>query len=179
MPASDHDTGRRQIFRLIGKQAIQTVTQVAGVATAVSQMPTNAAAGLMGLGLGNPRQNAEGMGAGPAPLRPAGPAPSTANAPYRSPYRVDGDVLYLVDQRRLPEVLEEQACRRGSDIAFYLRAAAARGGPLMAQLAAYGLAMTARESADRSALQRDSELRRVTRAIALSRPGSRMLDWSL
>jgi methylthioribose-1-phosphate isomerase len=179
MPASDHDTGRRQFFRLFGKQAIQTVTQVAGVATAVSQMPTNAAAGLMGLGLGDPRQNAAGMSARPAPPRPAGLAPPTANAPYRSPYRVDGDVLYLVDQRRLPEVLEEQACRRGSDIAFYLRAAAARGGPLMAQLAAYGLAMTARESADRSALQRDSELRRVTRAIAVSRPGSRMLDWSL
>jgi len=49
----------------------------------------------------------------------------------------------------------------------------------MAQLAAYGLAMTARETADRSAGQRTSELRRVTRAIAVSRPGSRMLDWSL
>ncbi len=155
------------------------MTQVAGVASAVSQMPTNAAAGLMGLGLGDPRQNAAGMAAAPAVQRQPAAAPTTANAPYRSPYRVEGDVLYLVDQRRLPEVLEEQTCRRGSDVAFYLRASAARGGPLMAQLAAYGLAMTARESADRPAVQRASELRRVTRAMAVSRPGSRMLEWSL
>ena len=149
------------------------------MANAVSQMPTNAAAGLMGLGLGDARQNAVGMGSKPAVLRPLTPVPSSADAPYRSPYRVEGDVLYLVDQRRLPEVLEEQTCRRGSDIAFYLKAAGARGGPLMAQLGAYGLAMTARESIDRSAPQRVSELRRVTRAIAVSRPGSRMLGWAL
>ena len=45
----------------------------------------------------------------------------------------------------------------------------------MAQLAAYGVAMTAREFADRPAAQRVSELRRVDRAIAAARPGSRML----
>ena len=178
-PTADHDTGRRQFFRLFGKQAIQTVTQVAGVASAVSQMPTNAAAGLMGLGLGDTRQNAAGAVSRQVAQRSTATPPTTVDAPYRSPYRIDGDVLYLVDQRRLPEVLEEQACRRGSDIAFYLRAAAARGGPLMAQLGAYGLAMTARESAGRSAPQRSSELRRVTRAIAMSRPGSRMLQWAL
>jgi len=178
-PRADHDTGRRQFFRLFGKQAIQTVTQVAGVASAVSQMPTNAAAGLMGLGLGDPRQNAANLGAGSAAARPALFLPPAASAPYRSPYRVEGDILYLVDQRRLPDALEEQTCRRGSDVAFYLRAGAARGGPLMAQLGAYGMAMTARESAERSAPQRASELRRVSRAIALARPGSRMLAWSL
>jgi methylthioribose-1-phosphate isomerase len=154
------------------------VTQVAGVANAVSQMPTNAAAGLMGLGLGDPQQGSARPAAGQSAARTPAPAP-TSSAPYRSPYRVDGDVLYLVDQRRLPEALEEQTCRRGSDVAFYLRAAAARGGPLMAQLAAYGLAMSARESAGRSAPQRTSELRRVTRALAASRPGSRMLIWAL
>ena len=174
---SDHDAGRRQFFRLFGKQAIQTVTQVAGVASAVSQMPTNAAAGLMGLGLGDPRQNAAAISAGAAAARPA--AAVTTAAAYRSPYRVDGQVLYLVDQRRLPDTLEEQTCRRGSDVAFYIRAAAARGGPLLAQLAAYGLAMTARESAERSAPQRAAELRRVTRAIAVSRGGARMLEWAL
>jgi len=174
---SDHDAGRRQFFRLFGKQAIQTVTQVAGVASAVAQMPTNAAAGLMGLGLGDPRQNAAAMTAGAAATRPA--AVVTTAAAYRSPYRFDGQVLYLVDQRRLPDTLEEQTCRRGSDVAFYIRAAAARGGPLLAQLAAYGLAMTARESAERSAPQRAAELRRVTRAIAVSRGGARMLEWAL
>ncbi len=173
------DSGRRQFFRLFGRQAIQTVTQVAGVASAVSQMPTNAAAGLLGLGIGEVRQETLIPPASP-PRR--GPAPAVVPAPdvpYRSPYRIVDGVLYLLDQRRLPEALEEQTCRRGSDVAFYLRAGAARGGPLMAQLAAYGVAMTARESVDRSASQRLNELRRVSRAIGVSRPGSRMVGWAL
>jgi methylthioribose-1-phosphate isomerase len=169
--------GRRQFFRLFGRQAIQTVTQVAGVASAVSQMPTNAAAGLMGLGLGDPRQNAASLTANP---RTAAAAPATnQDAAYRSPYRIEGGVLHLLDQRRLPEQVEEQTCRRGSDVAFYLRVSAARGGPLMAQLGAYGVAMTARETAARPAGQRTSEQARVTRAIASARPASRMLTWSL
>ncbi len=180
MAPTDLYAGRRQFFRLFGRQAIQTVTQVAGVASAVSQMPTNAAAGLMGLGLGDPRQKPGVLPSGPGAQRaPTSARAAVRDAPYRSPYRVEGGVLYLLDQRRLPEVIEEQTCRRGADVAFYLRVAAARGGPLMAQLAAYGEAMTAREIADRPAAQRISELRRVDRALAAARPGSRLLAWAL
>jgi methylthioribose-1-phosphate isomerase len=169
--AADHDPDRRAFFRLFGKQAIQTVTQVAGVASAVSQMPANAMAGLMDLGLGTtPAQS----------LPPARPAPLPAtDAAYRSPYRVTEDALYILDQRRLPDAAEEQLCRRGSDVAFYLRVGAARGGSLMAQLAAYGMALSAHEARERSPESRRAELRRVGRALAMARTGSRMLRWSV
>lgn len=144
------------------------------MASAVSQMPVNAAAGLVGLGIGGTE----------TPTRATTPTPrSTAtratDAPYRSPFRVDADVLQLIDQRRLPDELLEQTCRRASDVAFYVRVGAVRGGPLIAQMAAHGLALSAREYQDRAALQRNAELQRVGRALALARPGSRLLRWAV
>ncbi len=159
---------------MFGKQAFETAAQVAGMASAVSQMPVNAAAGLVGMGLGP----GDGSARGALPAsRPAARAPS--DAAYRSPYRLDGDVLQLLDQRRLPDEAVEQACRRASDVAFYVRTGAARGGPLIAQLAAYGIALTAREYHDRTVTQRAAEIQRVARALTLARPGSRLLRWSV
>ena len=149
------------------------MTQVVGVASAVSQMPTNVAAGLMGLGLGDPQQNAAKLAASRPAARPPTVPPTASIAPV--PQSVSCGwrrALPAWTSGGLPERLEEQTCRRGSDVAFYLRVDAARGGPLMAQLAAYGLAMTARESASRSQPPADQWMRRVTRALAAARPGS-------
>jgi methylthioribose-1-phosphate isomerase len=168
--APTHDPERRAFFRLFGRQAAQTVAQVAGVASAVSQMPVNALTGLAELASPQP----------PAPLPASRPAVTpTTDAPYRSPYRVSDAAIHLLDQRRLPDAADEQLCRRGSDVAYYLRVGAARGGPLMAQLAAYGLAFSAGELRDRTPAVRSAELRRVGKALAQARVGSRMLRWAV
>jgi methylthioribose-1-phosphate isomerase len=172
-PAPDHDVGRRAFFRSFSRQAIVTVGQVAGIADVMTRGTTAAAVGLAGLGLGNPNSNAQRLGT--ATTKPS----SEADRGYRSPYRLDGTTLYLLDQRALPDRVEELACRRGSDIAFYLRVMAARGGPLMGQLAAYGLALTAREVAPRNIHARRSELSRVARGLTSTHPASRMLQWSV
>lgn len=146
------------------------MAQVAGMASAVSQMPVNALTGLAELASPQP----------PARLPPSRPvSTATADAPYRSPYRVTEDAIHLLDQRKLPDAAEEQLCRRGSDVAFYLRVGAARGGPLMAQLAAYGLAFSAHDMRDRPPEARRAELRRVGRALIGARVGSRMLRWAV
>jgi methylthioribose-1-phosphate isomerase len=169
-PAPSHDPERRAFFRLFGRQAAQTVAQVAGVARAVSQMPVNALTGLVELTSPQPA----------APLPSSRPAATPAtDAPYRSPYRVSDAGIHLLDQRRLPDAAEEQLCRRGSDVAYYLRVGAARGGPLMAQLAAYGLALSARDLRDRAPAARHAELRRVGKALAQARAGSRLLRWAV
>jgi methylthioribose-1-phosphate isomerase len=168
-PRPTHDPERRAFFRLFGRQAAQTVAQVAGVASAVSQMPVNALTGLVEL-----------TAPQPAPLPASRPAATPAtDAPYRSPYRVTDDAIHLLDQRKLPDVADEQLCRRGSDVAYYFRVGAARGGPLMAQLASYGLAFSARDLRERSPDARRAELRRVGRALIQARTGSRMLRWAV
>ena len=181
--APEVDVGRRAFFRSFGKQALVTAAQVAGLANSVSMGSTNVAANLVGLGLGAAQ-------APPAPagtragqsgvMGPAYPASDAAAAPrFRSAYRLAEGALYILDQRGLPERLEEQTCRRGSDVAFYLRVAAVRGGPIVGQLAAYGVALSAQEMADRAYQARQGEFRRVSRSILVTRPSSRMLRWTL
>ncbi|MET0771781.1 MAG: hypothetical protein ABWZ82_01745 [Candidatus Limnocylindrales bacterium] len=140
------------------------------MASAVSQMPVNALTGLVELTSPQP--------ASPLPASRPAATPAT-DAPYRSPYRVTDDAIHLLDQRKLPDAADEQLCRRGSDVAYYFRVGAARGGPLMAQLAAYGLAFSARDLRDRSPDARRAELRRVGRALVQARTGSRMLRWAV
>ena len=105
-------------------------------------------------------------------------AKPAAEDAFRSAYRLTEEGLVILDQRRVPEALDELIARRGSDVAYYLRLGVARGGPLMAQLAAYGLALTAAERADHTPEQRDVELRRTAGALSDARVSSRMLTWA-
>lgn len=142
------------------------------MASAVSQMPVNALTGLAELATPQPV-------APLPPSRPRAPVAPVADAPWRSPYRMADDAIQLLDQRKLPDAATELLCRRGSDVAFYLRVGAARGGPLMAQLAAYGLALSAFEMRGRPLEAGRAELGRVGRALAQARPSSRMLQWAV
>jgi methylthioribose-1-phosphate isomerase len=173
---------RRSFFRVFSRQTISTVVQVAGMANAVSRGTTAALTTAAELGLGSPRANAERLtseamtsldeetfasageeGFGGSQLR------------FRSPYRVAADTLYVLDQRLVPDRLEEISCRRGADVAFLMRTMAVTGGPLMAQVAAYGLALTALEVADRRWQERQAELRRATQVMTFARPSARMV----
>lgn len=150
------------------------------MANAVSSATTNVAVGVVGLAM-DPEAAAERIAApAPTPTPAAAPA-EVVRAPvgHRSPYRLEGDVLHLLDQRGLPDRLDEQICRRGSDVAFYLRVMAVRGGPIVGQLAAYGLAMTAKEFAVRTWPARQAEWKRVCRALMAARTGNRMLRFAI
>ena len=97
---------------------------------------------------------------------------------FRSAYRLSEDGLVLLDQRAVPERLDEVVARRGSDVAYYLRLGVARGGPLMAQVAAYGLALTADERRQASPDALRAELRRTRQALVEARPsGVAALTW--
>jgi methylthioribose-1-phosphate isomerase len=162
------------------------VAQVAGMASAVSRGTTAAE-----LGLGSPQANAERLASG-AMTAPAlddageafggarhGVAGGEPPPQFRSPYRVTSDMLYVLDQRLVPDRLEEIACRRGADVAFLMRTMAVTGGPLLAQVASYGLALTALEVANRRWQERSAELRRATQVMTFARPSARMVRWAM
>lgn len=159
-----------------------TVGQLAGVADMVSRASSSAAAGLLGLAepvSGGPDRGVGRMGSATAPVvTPAPVVPATDDA-YRSPYRLAGDELVLLDQRGVPERLSEVSARRGSDVAYYLRLGVCRGGPLLAQVAAYGVALTASERVAQPPEARDLELRRTRRALAEARPSARLPIWAM
>lgn len=153
------------------------------MANVVNRTSSNAAARLLGLEDDTARApRAPLLVSGGAPRRrsPGTPAAvASAEDEFRSPYRLEGDELVLLDQRSLPGSLDEVVAKRGSDVAYYLRIGVLRGGPVMAQAAAYGLALTAQERADRPAEARAAELRRTRMALARARPSSRLPAWAM
>jgi len=147
----------------------------------VNRASSSAAANLLGLGELTPARRAPLARSGP---RGAGLIGSVSSGPtdaggFRSAYRVVGDELRLLDQRVIPERLEDLVARRGSDVAYYLRLGACRGGALMAQVAAYGLALTAAERVGQPPGARNAELRRTQRALAEARLSSRLPAWAM
>jgi methylthioribose-1-phosphate isomerase len=155
---------------------------MAGMANILNRTTTSAAANL--LGLGDPitaRPQRRGTWSGSRAFAPPGPSVITypADDTYRSPYRVAGDDLMILDQRGIPNRLEELVARRGADVAYFLRLGACRGGAIMAQLAAYGLALTARERAGEPPSVTELELRRTERALTMAWPSARLLAWAV
>jgi len=189
-PEEAGSVDRRSFFRVFSRQTISTVAQVAGMANAVSRGTTAALTTAAELGLGSPQANAQRLASG-AMTAPAlddagetfegGARGDDADAPprFRSPYRVEADMLYVLDQRLVPDRLEEIACRRGADVAFLMRTMAVTGGPLLAQVASYGLAFTALEVANRRWLERSAEMRRATQVMTFARPSARMVRWAM
>jgi methylthioribose-1-phosphate isomerase len=178
----DHDPARRAFFRQFGRQAVTTAGQVAGMADIVGRTTGGATAGLLGLlGVTEPRPR----GATPVARRPVVSAGTSvagvaaADSAYRSPFRLEGDTLRILDQRLIPDALEEIVARRGSDVVHYLRRGVFGGGPMLAQLAAYGQALTAKERGSQPAALRDQELERTRAALLEHRPASRSLRWAL
>jgi methylthioribose-1-phosphate isomerase len=178
--AAEHDATRRAFFFQFGKEAVTAVGQVAGMAGIVGRTSSGLASELLGL------EEPAAAAAEPAFTRSDGgssavvsAAPPAAEDSFHSAYRLVGDELVLLDQRGMPDALDEVAARRGSDVAYYLRLGVARGGPLLAQVAAYGLALTAAERAAHLSQDRGVELRRTMRALVEARPSSRLLAWSV
>lgn len=158
----DVDLGRRSFFRSLGRSAVTAAGQVVGAADAIRRGSTAAAEELFQLGVADPASSAERLAAAsPAQIAPsARPSPAVARTPlsphrsvlartpgeaatHRSPFRLDGDLLFVLDQRALPGRVEEIAVREGRDLARIVRSGVVRGGPLLGQLAAYGVALTA------------------------------------
>jgi methylthioribose-1-phosphate isomerase len=181
-PPDEHDPERRAFFRELGRQAITTVGHVAALSDVMGR-GTAAAASLLGVELREAPRTAMRPTPSATPRLSRPPASQPAAGPgddtYRSPYRLEGDTLRLLDQRRIPDALEELTCRRGSDVAYYLRIGACRGGPVMAQAAAYGIALTARERQEQPPAARQAEARRTRNALLAARPSSRLLAWAV
>lgn len=156
-PGADLD--RRRFFRDFSRDAIQTAATVIGAASAVRRDTTAAASELLALGL-DPAASAE---------RFAG-AQGMAEVAYRSPYRLGVGVVLILDQRRLPAAAIDIECRNGGEVAAAMRDLAARGGPLLGQLAAYGMALAAERNVASKPYVRYMALRGTGDELRMARP---------
>lgn len=150
------DVGRRRFFRLLAADAIQTAAQVIGVASALQQTSAEAAALLLEDGSTTVRT---------PDVAPAA-VPSIA---HRSPFRMDDDALRILDQGRFPFEVVQVECQSGAEASRAIREMNVRGGPAIAQVAAYALALTADRMRDAKPYVRLATMRGTANSLAHAR----------
>ena len=170
---SEVDLGRRRFFRSFAVELIQTAVTVAGAATALQQGAAQAAGAIL-----NPAGAAELLG--PAGDDPIGtPGATSGPTGFRTPFREGGGILYLIDQRRLPDALEEYPCRYAGEVAYAIREMIVRGAPAIGQVAAIGLAMSAEQQRTGMPYARRATLRGSAQALISARPTAVNLRWAV
>jgi methylthioribose-1-phosphate isomerase len=169
-PAPAVDMGRRRFFRAFAGEIIQTAATVAGAAQALQQASAEAASVIL---------NPEGAAALLGPAGDATVQTPTGPTGFRTPFREDEGVLYLIDQRRLPDALVEYPCRSAGEVAYAIREMIVRGAPAIGQVAAIGLAISAEHQRDGRPYARKAVIRGSANALINARPTAVNLRWAV
>ena len=182
-PEAVMDPGRRQFFRRFAGDMLTSAAQVVGVVTDLRDRSAAEASAL----LGDPAPAASGNGASrrAAPVASNGTeasAATPAEAPtgFRTPFRFESDnVLMVIDQRKLPDQLVEMPVRSASDAATAIKLMVVRGAPAIGQVAAIGLALTARIAAKSQGHARRAILEGAANILRAARPTAINLRWAV
>ncbi len=158
------DLGRRRFFRQFAGDLIQTAATMAGAAQALQRASSEAATAIL---------DPDGPGA------TTSAPPATGPGGFRTAFREDDGVLYLVDQRRLPDALVEYSCRSAGEVAFAIREMVVRGAPAIGAVAAIGLALTAGKMRASKPYARRATLRGGANALINTRPTAVNLRWAV
>jgi methylthioribose-1-phosphate isomerase len=164
-PVQPPDPGRRRFFREFAGEVATSAASVFGAAQILQQQSAEAARELLAGDAGTLTD-----AAALAPVRADEIDAGTAG--YRAPLRWDGDVCWVVDQRRLPDRLADIEVRGAADAVTAMNDGAITGGAVQAQLAAVTLALVARRSMSSRAFARRATIRGAANALRQTRPGS-------
>ncbi len=161
-PREPTNVARRHFFRALAGEVAQTAAAVAAAAASLQQSSAEAAAAL--------------LGEAAVEARPAG---TGAPLGFRSAFRWDGERLVLVDQRVLPEELREVVVTSATEAAQAIREMVVRGAPAIGQVAAIGLALTARRMASARPYARRATILGSANALRNARPTAVNLGWAV
>lgn len=95
------------------------------------------------------------------------------------PIRWTGDALELLDQRKLPFVVEYLRCETSDQVAAAIHALAVRGAPAIGIAAAWGVVLAARDSAAADAGRAAADLEPALQRLNAARPTAVNLAWAL
>ena len=158
------NVGRRKFFREFAGEVFHGAAGVVGVAQALQRASAEAASAIL-----DPTAYAP-ADVGTPPLPPTG---------FRAAFREGQGVLYMVDQRKLPDVLEEFEARNAGQVGFAIREMIIRGAPAIGQVAAIGLALTANANRSTRPYARRATLRGAANVLRNSRPTAVNLGWAV
>jgi methylthioribose-1-phosphate isomerase len=160
---------RRRFFRAMAGDAVRTAATLVGAAGALRDTTQEMANDL--LADAPPPAAVHHATAVPQPV-PAAPSG------FRSAFRLDGDRLVLLDQRRLPDELVEVVCESAGDVAQAIRDMVVRGAPALGQVAAVGLALAAGRATKSKPYARRAILRGSANALVNARPTAVTIRWA-
>jgi methylthioribose-1-phosphate isomerase len=163
------DLGRRRFFRQFAGELFHGAAGVVGAAQALQRASAEAAGAILDPG-------SVALGGPAVPAVPAAPPPPTG---FRSSFHESPGVLHVVDQRKLPDVLEEYDVRSASEAAFAIREMIVRGAPAIGQVAAIGLALTAAKARTTRPYARRATLRGAATTLKNARPTAVNLQWAV
>ena len=172
-PDAPYDPRRREFFRTFGRETVRNAGAVIGAATELRRASGAAARDLL---------DPVGRSAWP-PVEAAGDIPAgfpaeDSGASFRSAYRVTDEALVIADQRELPGRINLVETRDASELASAIRLGVVNGGPVLGEVAAYGLAVAlggGSEPAPRSGAARDQLFRAAANTLRLARRETRAL----
>jgi methylthioribose-1-phosphate isomerase len=162
--SEEHDPSRREFFKTFSRQTIQSAGAVAGAASEIRRTGLAAARDLLDM-------DSRAASEAPTASRVATPPPM-ASAPqetFRSAYRFTGTSLVVLDTRELPARVVTFECTSPNDVAGALRSGAVTPGPVMGQIAAYGVALAVATAGERDLDSRDRYVRTSADAIKAAR----------
>jgi methylthioribose-1-phosphate isomerase len=195
-PESPADPSRRLFFRRFAAEAVTSAATMVGVVTELRDRSAAEAATLLSdvrpasqravdsdghaLGAGGNGGAASTMVATNGTEARAGTAAGEAPSGFRTPFRFESEhVLLVIDQRKLPDQLVEMPVRTSSDAANAIRLMVVRGAPAIGQVAAIGLALTARIAAKSNPHARRAIIEGAARTLKSSRPTAVNLGWAV
>lgn len=162
-PKAGADLARRRFFRQFAGDVFHGAATVVGAAQALQRASAEAAGAIL-----DPSSYAGSATAVAAPPPPP--------AGFRASFRESDGVLYIVDQRKLPAVLEEFEAKSAALAGYAIRNMIVRGAPAIGQVAAIGMALTAEANRGSRPYARRATLRGAANALRNSRPTAVNLD---
>jgi len=143
------DLGRRTFFRRFAGDVVSAASSAIGVLGVLQETSAEAARDILG------------ATEAPGEATPTG---------FRSAFRWDGEVCWVVDQRKIPDSIAEYSIRGAAEAAFAIREGLVRGAPVARQLAAIGLALTAHRHRTTRPYARRAQIRGSANAVRAARP---------
>lgn len=95
------------------------------------------------------------------------------------PIRWTGDALELLDQRKLPFIVEYVRCETSDEVAEAIHALTVRGAPAIGIAAAWGVALAARDVQAASGAEAATALEPAMQRLNAARPTAVNLAWAL
>ena len=163
----DQDTSRRDFFRTFGRETVRQAGAVAGAAAELRRSSLAAARELF-----DPDAEATDQPADPIDM-------SQPDATFRSAYRFTGTEIVALDALQLPGRVATVSIVQPSEVASAIRTGVINGGPVLAEVGAYAMALAAGAVVPRPDTGRVQQMRAAANTLRAAKPQAHALTWAI